>query len=567
MPGHDQPRRLPRFGRADGLAIAGLLLLGVALPLLIGLISGSIGVPRNDDWVYRRIALDYARTGVLVIGVRTMTIGQVLVVQPLLWLSGLETWAFTATGIVFASTGVLSTYALARQFLRPRLAALPVLLLLLFPGYLAYATSFMTDVPAITTQMACLAIGAAALRRRPVPDRMLLAAIVVGCLGVSFRDFAIAAPAAIAAAALCVAPRRRRYWALAATVVGWYGVLYAVRVALYPAGSVAGPPSGGLLQVLLATASLSLVLAPAVLIATARWRPNLRRFDVLVGAEVGLLLAASRILAWSADGWTPLVLLPNLLSQIGATGDDVFLGHRPLLFGDAAWAGISLLALAASVILLATLSGTLGASVRTNGRSLGSLMDRLGSPTGLVAMFALFVVGGLVAYGIANPLLDRYLWPLAPAIGILVLHPGAVPNPRSQLVTRRSVVAIGAATGSLIAILGSLSLVLALNSSAFDVALWSSGETLASDGVRADELEAGYSWVGYHATAPATGGGTGRVFYQAFWPDFRTCGLVTTSMAPGMAADLVGTVTYRLYLVAGPTEPLYLFKSTNPDCQ
>src|SRR6266576_1401233 len=128
----------PREARHETWLLVGLLLLGVVLPVVVGAIAGSLEIPRNDDWSYRRIALELARTG--------------------------------------------------------RLAVIPVLLLVVFPGYLAYATSYMSDVPAAAAEFACLALGAIALARRPVPAGWLLAAVAVGFLAFSIRDFAVAAP-------------------------------------------------------------------------------------------------------------------------------------------------------------------------------------------------------------------------------------------------------------------------------------------------------------------------------------------------------------------------------------
>src|SRR6266576_2594720 len=186
----------PREARHETWLLVGLLLLGVVLPVVVGAIAGSLEIPRNDDWSYRRIALELARTGRLALdgASQTMIVGQIVVTQPFLWLSGLQPWGFTAAGIVFAVGAMVAAYVMARQVLPPRLAVIPVLLLVVFPGYLAYATSYMSDVPAAAAEFACLALGAIALARRPVPAGWLLAAVAVGFLAFSIRDFAVAAP-------------------------------------------------------------------------------------------------------------------------------------------------------------------------------------------------------------------------------------------------------------------------------------------------------------------------------------------------------------------------------------
>ena len=66
-----------------------------------GLAAGSQDLPRHDDWVYRRIALDLASRGVLSLhSVTTMLVGQIILVQPFLRIFGLQSAAFSAFGAV-----------------------------------------------------------------------------------------------------------------------------------------------------------------------------------------------------------------------------------------------------------------------------------------------------------------------------------------------------------------------------------------------------------------------------------------------------------------------------------
>src|SRR5258706_7167076 len=120
--------------RADAWFIVGLVLAGAVLPLVISAIAGSLEVPRNDDWSYRRIATALASTGRLELdgAAETMLIGHVAITQPLLWLSAGHAWSFTIAGLLFAVGGVVGAYALARQILPPTRAALAAALLLLF---------------------------------------------------------------------------------------------------------------------------------------------------------------------------------------------------------------------------------------------------------------------------------------------------------------------------------------------------------------------------------------------------------------------------------------------------
>ncbi|MCL6091500.1 MAG: hypothetical protein M1435_00900 [Actinobacteria bacterium] len=43
--------------------MAGLLLVGVVAPVLLAFSTHSLGIARNDDWAYRRVLFEFARTG------------------------------------------------------------------------------------------------------------------------------------------------------------------------------------------------------------------------------------------------------------------------------------------------------------------------------------------------------------------------------------------------------------------------------------------------------------------------------------------------------------------------
>ena len=129
-PGIEMTSPGPREGRSsrrqEGWLLAALVLMAVVLPLVVSAGAGSLEIARNDDWLYRRIAVDLAQTGRLALGgmSSTMIVGQILFTQPFLWLSSLQPWAFTAAGVVFAVAGILSAHAFARQLLPARRAVL-----------------------------------------------------------------------------------------------------------------------------------------------------------------------------------------------------------------------------------------------------------------------------------------------------------------------------------------------------------------------------------------------------------------------------------------------------------
>lgn len=563
--------------RMDVLAIASLLGLGVAIPLVVSIVTGIADAPRNDDWVYRRLATDLAATGVLSLrGVTTMLVGQLIVAQPFLWLFGIQPIAFAVAGACFATGAVGASYWLARLFVSPLRAAAAVALLLVFPAYLAYATSFMTDVPSIALQYVCLATGVVALRRSPIPNRWLLASAVSGCIAFSFREFAIVAPVAVLAAAIVAEPRRTTNWLIGAGVIGACGLLYLLKLSLIPVSVGETLAAGGLLRSTFALSSLSVALLPAAIVAAATWRDRLRRREMAIGVELGLVVVVVRVFQWLENGDVPQSLMSNLTSRWGAPEPTIVVGGRPLLFSGSTWLVVGILVLVATVVVAAIGAGLVGVFVRRAARSRASARQSIGSPIGILALYAVGIVGGLTIYGINVVVFDRYYWSLVPVAAILLLLKPAmtvrVPRgsslseraDRSEPRRRAAIIAVGLSLAGTLA----LSSAFGLNSYAFDSARWAAGERFVAAGIPPDAIDAGYEWVGYHQREPAQNGpGTNpQTIYDFWWPGRLRCGIVSSRPDAPSGARLVGTVSYRLFLVTGPDEVLYLFRADGGGC-
>lgn len=560
-----------RSGREFWL-IAGLLLLGVVLPLVVSAVAGSLEIARNDDWSYRRIAVELARTGRFALdGIsETMIIGQILFTQPFLWLSGNQPWAFAAAGVVFAAAGVLSAFALARSFLPARDAAIAAALLALFPGYLAYSTSFMSDVPALAAQFLCLALGAIAVRRRPVHVGWLLAAAAMGLFAFSVREFAVAAPASVFLAAIVAEPRRGRTWVVAIAVAAGCVLIHFWRATLPGQLPAVGAGYGIFSASTQAFSSVAFVIAPAALLAAIRWREHLRRFDLLIGLEIGAVLVIARILQWAREGAMPQIILNNLASEWGVPASDYLPGGRPLLFTDPVYALINGLALVASVVVLIVGAGIAGAHVRRCGRSLRCLVGRFGSPPGIVVLFAMAVFGGLVAFGLSRPIFDRYFWPVVPPLAALFLYLPKDLSGTAPMRPRRTLdIGLAGSAVALSLVLAVVSVTYLFNSHAFDAARWSAGNRLVQSGIPADQIDAGYEWMGFHATTQGdpTIRTSRETFYRSWWPSFVECGVVSSEPSTLPDRELAGTTEYALNLIAGPAETLYLYRLTSPDCR
>jgi hypothetical protein len=82
-------------------------------------------------------------------------------------------------------------------------------------------------------------------------------------------------------------------------------------------------------------------------------------------------------------------------------------------------------------------------------------------------------------------------------------------------------------------------------------------------------VDAGYEWVGYHATGVATDSGDyGLMWYDDYLMPSHPCAVLSNSPLEGGTWTLirVESSAYRQYLFFGPAEPLYLYGATTDGC-
>jgi hypothetical protein len=604
--------------------VIGLAALGVALPLAVNAWAGALDVPYSDVFTFRRTALAFHDTGVLRLGGWSIMtfVGQLLAVQPVLALSGGASWAFPATAAAFTLLAIAAGYALARRFLSPARSTAAVLLVLVFPGVLLEAPTFMTDIPAMAMELLCLALAARALDpsgcgiARP---RLFGLSLAAGIAAFSIREFGLAAPvAALVCATIAQGVRRRGDFrgraagrlgvAWAATLAACLG-LYLVTSGL-PGQAPAQLHVPGDADVLLARqaiATTALAVAPALAVAVGRWLASDGRRDSwsLTGAAVGLvaatLLYAPELVA-ALEGRVPALLVGNVLSAAGSTGSGAGAGIRPVLFVPPTWRLLNLLALVAVEIGFAVTGATAAAALRRirRGTDVAPMAVWLGGPSGLLLVFSALYLGGTLAFGVVASLYDRYLWPLILPLGILLLGfrgpdgmaeepapfspgspaAGATRRPPAAGTTappaagaiRGLTIPVAAAVGSLILVaFAGASLALLVNRAAYDVARWNAGEALVAAGYPAERVDVGYEWVGDHASEiviPDRGPGAGERWYQLIVPDYRPCAVVSSSSLEDAALrqSSVDPAAYRLLLIAGPEVPLYVYRTDAQDC-
>ena len=579
----------PRRSGSDVAAIVGLLAVGVVVPLILGALSGSILIPHNDDASIRRTALAmYEGRGLEFNGWTSMTlVSQLLFVQPFLWASGGGPWGFAASTIVFAIVGIVAGYALVRRVLPVRRAFLAVLLVLVFPGFLLHTTSFMTDVPAWAASFACLAVGAGALERDGAARwRWLVGSLVIGCIAFGIREFMVAAPIAVLAAALASdRPHARRYVVAGVVVVAVCAAIYLVARA---APGQHEPPltvltERSLLGVVRGFATLALMISPAVIPGVAAWWRRWRRPDLLAGAVVAALVYGPLVVGSLAGGGRLRLIVGNSIEPTGVLGIGALAGGRPVLFRAPTWDLLNLGALLAAVLLLIVLGGALGgfvraaiADVRAGPGDRWRVLERLGSTRGMLAVFAAGYGLGMGLWGLVVITFDRYLWLLVlPLATLFLAAPPALGRreespPRAASRARSSVPAWIASAALMIGI-AAVSAALLLNAHAFETARWRMGEQAVALGFAPDEVDAGFEWVTFHATGTATPYATGPAHlsrYVAWWPSSRACAMASTSPLNGPAFELLvaDEAAYRRFLVAGRREPLYLYRVTGDGC-
>jgi hypothetical protein len=157
--------------------------------------------------------------------------------------------------------------------------------------------------------------------------------------------------------------------------------------------------------------------------------------------------------------------------------------------------------------------------------------------------------------------LDRYLYPMVPAAAILFLRGPAQPSRFG-----RSHAFAHAAFAWLVA----SAFIIAANSFAYDAARYREGEAAVALGYDARTVDAGYDWVGYHASGAETPGSNPYAlnWYEDNWSSFRPCAVLSNSPLDGGPFKLVrvNRSAYLQFLFFGPAEPLYLYGAPADGC-
>jgi hypothetical protein len=511
-------RPAARFPR--GLIL--VLVAAVGVPVAAAAATGGLSISHNDAWAHSRIASRFASGGGLhLVGWnRSSLVGQLVALGPL----GRWVTVQSLAVAVAAVCALVATYALVARAATRTEGIFAAAIVGAVPGFGLLSTSFMSDIPALALSTSSLLVGGSALDRRS--PKLLATAALLGVLGVTIREQAVAAPVAVLIVAVFVwrkTPQFKAAVALLAATVATVLVFELWRRGLPnddPLPTHFALTNLGRTPVRL-VCTLALFLSPAVFLTSRprSWNPSARIAAVVVLVGIVAIRAG-----------TGSVLLGNYLDRNGAyagamTGNPNVI--PAFLLGAAELVGI------ASAVLLA-----------------GSLVNgwRTIRPE-LMVFFVIVGVGTLYQIGVGQTVFDRYALPLLPPLLAVLL----VPAKHSRVAVVRS--------AACLALTIVLAVPIMLNALARDTARWDAAEALSRSGVPAMSIDAGLEWLGWHSADGVNGPSTAPVdptasWYSNLFLDARRCIVVATSPQP--TGELVGEYGYRTFAVVGHSS-MYIY--------
>lgn len=511
-----------RHPGVDVVVVGALVLVLLVAPALLAAHAGALWIPHNDSWAHSRIAADLAETGSLhLIGFnRASMVGMMAVLGPL-GSSIVAQHVF----VMVCGTAVLGfSYATARRVLPRPSASLATALVGLAPGFILLSTSYMTDVPMMAGIVATLYFGIRFVESGRAWH--WLAALLLGAWSVTVREPGLAALAAVSLVAWLMR-RDRRF----IVVIGSAVALTSLVIFELWRRSLTGddPPHVGLnvtyavRSTVMAVMSLLFVCAPALALAAKRPHGPLGWASSGAAAMAGLGLLA--VLG-------PGMLLGNYLAPEGAY-IGMLHGTRSTVPSPLVWAA-ALVSIVGLVCLATRLSWPPGARVPRPSR--WTVV-----PAVLTAFLGLYGAGTFLQTLSGQAMFERYFFPLIAPVAILALMGIRLNAPRSFL---------AAAAGAILLLVTSL---ITAHTWASTGAVWRTAEELVSRGVDAQDVDAGFAWVGYHSDS-SVGESEARPEVVGSWAgqfaDSRQCVIVSHG-TPAVENGHVEVLEYPKYIIGG----------------
>ena len=567
----------PRRAGGPGWTVAAVGVVVAAFGLFVGwaIASGAIHWAYSDDWAYLRIARRFLTSGRIdSVGWNdTSLLGQLLTSKILSPVTGSSIAGLRVVSILAGAGSLVLVALLARRSRAANLWPLLPLTLVALPGFGSTLATYMTEQLALFAQLLCLMLGLVAWRRWSATNRLpvgwLVAMALAGAWAGSIRQAAVAAPVAVAVAMLThpsAGRRERRIVAgIGAAVVVFVLLLLVVTPLSGPTMAIVrGSISGQLARLYQAAATVALFLVPVA--AVTGW---LRRsMDVVRSwwstargcVAVGGLAAVVVLGAILLHRRTGSLLVGNSLQQEGGyQGMDLM---SPRLFSEPVWLLIEIAAAAALflfVVLIVHALHRVWLSWRSDGwRAAAHPFTAAPALTRVVTVWV--ILSALAAEGVNlayRAIYDRYLIPVIIGLALVALDNAIAP------VLRFRHLAVAAVAFVPLLVLGTVS---ATDTQDLVDLRWTAGEHLVQLGYRADQVDAGFDWVGYHYPGSAR---PDRVTlepkdyppatYDAYFPDFLRCAFISPQRIkapPGY--KLQATVRHdRLFGLTSDTMYLY----------
>ncbi|MGZ4798719.1 MAG: hypothetical protein ACXVL8_04075 [Acidimicrobiia bacterium] len=516
---NQSPQIEPHVTRPSPYSVAGAIVVvavfAVAIPYVIAHHYGATGIPRDDDWSYLRALFHWIDTGRLDFNnwVSMILLGQLVIAAPIVEIFGRDITAVQVLTAALGLIGLLAVLWLGTLVTgKLWLATFVAVLVALGPLWGELSVSFMTDIPAFTFTMLACAFGARAVSRPRISLAYLIAALAAAFVAFTIRQYAVVPLVAVALVGTWTLGRERsdrRWWAFVLVVAGFAAA--AVVVFAYwrtiPNLKAFEPsfPDGHSIRVTLykGTGMLrltGLLLTPAIVLA-GPVRIVRRAWAASNGVTIVLGAGALAVLTYTALAAPRIALAGNFVVPNGILANAVIGGTpRHDILPTGGWTLLLVIGTVAAILLVWAFVPTLMDLVHR-------ASERDVAPgDSVVVLLGLVIAGYSSAYALAAffgvPLSDRYVLPVVPLIGVLLLRRAGeveVVEPRATRGHHRERLAL--AIGALF-VLGLVGLVYTLDSASFDGARWKVGVAATRAGWAPNQISGSFEWTNFYEPGP-----------------------------------------------------------------
>ena len=523
------------------------VLVNVLLPLVVAGVSGNLGIPHNDGWAYSKIAERYATTGSidLVGWNRAALLGQFIFLGPLARSLFVQQ---IITG-VFGIMALVCLHEILCQVMPERKSGIAVVAFGIWPGFSLLTTSFMEDIPAISTSFLAILLAERAIVRNSSP--LFVGSLICAIWSFTIREQGIATVVGIIVVTVGIAYVRRSFrmsfvMAASMTTFALLGVFSLWRRSLPNADAAQLAFTTRSFRYLAGAAAvvffeLALIVGPVILLSE---RIQHWKFRSWIAALMALCVGG---IAWHIRG-TAGFFLPNYFSRNGAYA--VAWPSLPI-FSSSVWGVVVVFAICMGCLVI----GQIATMTRSH---LSLVVSR--TPV-MVAFSALTFVGIVVALLSTQGLYDRYLISLLPIFYALTVHEHQINRSSAVRTTvaksRRIHVLLLPGAFCLTFIFG-VSMAVSLNAWARDAALWDVASEYVDKGYAASRIDAGLGWIGWSAPGPvvnrqAAASPWGRMFGLP-----QAC-ITLTSEKVDDQGQLMEIRNYRTFLLTGQSS-IFLYR-------